>query len=335
MLTPEQLLARKEGIGGSDAAAIVGLSNYSTALDVYLDKTTPTVEEKVYTRVMDRGNALEPFVASLFCARTGWRVNMGLATMRNKKRPFMLANLDGFISSENALVEFKTANYAAKTNEDWGEEGTDEIPKSYLIQVAHYAEVTEVDTVYIGVLFGNERLFKSYALLYKCMKELGSPIIGSEIADFGLDFRIYKYTRHPTLARKLISREKQFWFDHVQKKVPPAPKVGIPSDFLKAYPIALNRIVTVSDEENTISIQRLRDVKQQIKILKQEEESLKANVLSLFKEASVLVDVDGNPLATWRNRDTSYFDKAALLQENPELCEEYVTKKQTRVLNVI
>ncbi len=126
MLTREQLLLRKTGIGGSDAAAIVGLGKYSTPLDVYFDKTTPTVEDTRTTDVMERGNVLEPFVKSLFERKTGWRVQSGLYIQRNPDHPFMLANLDGVLPSERALVEFKTAAYTSKTKEEWGEEGTDE-----------------------------------------------------------------------------------------------------------------------------------------------------------------------------------------------------------------
>ena len=127
MLTPEQLLLRKTGIGGSDAAAIVGLGKYSTALSVYLDKTTDVVIET--TEVMMRGNVLEPFVQSLFERKTGWKVQNNLQTQRNPDHPFMLANLDGLLPSERAIAEFKTAVYTKGTKEEWGEEGTDEIPK--------------------------------------------------------------------------------------------------------------------------------------------------------------------------------------------------------------
>ena len=40
MLTKEQKLLRRTGIGGSDAAAILGLSPWATPLDIYNEKVS-------------------------------------------------------------------------------------------------------------------------------------------------------------------------------------------------------------------------------------------------------------------------------------------------------
>ncbi|RZI45102.1 YqaJ viral recombinase family protein, partial [Candidatus Finniella inopinata] len=320
MLTPEQLLLRNTGIGGSDAAAIVGLGKYATPLDVYLDKTTDTAKET--TEIMARGNVLEPFVQSLFERKTGWRVQSGLDTQRNSEHPFMLANLDGVLPSERALVEFKTALYTSKTKEGWGEEETDEIPSHYLIQVAHYASVMEADTVHIGVLFGDEKLFHSYRTLHTLSTETGRSLSADDLDVLKCDFRLYTYKRHADLTRKLINKERSFWFDHVLKKNPPDPQDGNVDDFLKAYPITNDRVVSVSDADLT-KIQRLNQIKHQIKELETLEEEAKADVLKLFGEASLLVDSYQTPLATWKNKSTTRFDKTSFAKAHPDLCSTF------------
>ena len=46
-LTKEEWLKfRKKGIGGSDAAAVCGMNPYSSAMKVYYDKISDTVEEQ-------------------------------------------------------------------------------------------------------------------------------------------------------------------------------------------------------------------------------------------------------------------------------------------------
>ena len=329
MLTPEQLLLRKTGIGGSDAAAIVGLGKYSTPLSVYLDKTTDVVKET--TEVMTRGNVLEPFVQSLFERKTGWRVETTEVTQRNPDHPFMLANLDGLLPSERAIAEFKTAVYTKGTKEEWGDEGTDEIPKHYLIQVAHYASVMNADTVHIGVLFGDEKLFNSYRILQEIREETGHPI---QFDRLGCDFRVYVYKRHDDLTRKLINKERSFWFDHVLKNNPPEPQDGNVDDFLKAYPIANNRVVSVS-ESDIAKIQRLNEIKKQRKELDTQEETAKADVLKLFGGSSVLVDENNNPLATWKNKSTTRFDKASFAKAHPGLCDTFSQTSTTRELRLI
>ncbi len=332
MLTPEQLLLRKTGIGGSDAAAIVGLGKYATPLSVYLDKTTDIIKET--TDAMERGNVLEPFVQNLFERKTGWRVQNSLDTQRNPDHPFMLANLDGVLPSERALVEFKTAAYTSKTKEEWGEEDTDEIPSHYLIQVAHYASVMDADTVHIGVLFGDEKLFNCYRQIQALSVKAQSPLSKDGLDDLRCDFRVYVYKRHTDLTRKLINKERSFWFDHVLKKNPPAPQDGNVDDFLKAYPIANHRAVTVS-EADLNKIQRLNQIKHQIKELETLEEAAKADVLKLFGEASLLVDSYQSPLATWKNKNTTRFDKTSFAKAHPDLCSTFTKTSTTRELRLI
>lgn len=329
MLTPEQLLLRKTGIGGSDAAAIVGLGKYSTPLSVYLDKTTDAIKET--TEVMTRGNVLEPFVQSLFERKTGWKVQNNLQTQRNPDHPFMLANLDGLLPSERAIAEFKTAVYTKGTKEEWGDEGTDEIPKHYLIQVAHYASVMDADMVHIGVLFGDEKLFNSYRLLQEIREETGHPI---QFDSLGCDFKVYVYKRHDDLTKKIINKERAFWFDHVLKNNPPAPQDGNVDDFLKAYPIANDRVVCVSGTDMA-KIQRLNEIKKQRKELDTQEETAKADVLKLFGGSSLLVDENKNPLASWKNKSTTRFDKASFSKVHPSLCDTFSKISTTRELRLI
>ena len=332
MLTPEQLLLRKTGIGGSDAAAIVGLGKYSTPLSVYLDKTTDVVKET--TEVMTRGNVLEPFVQDLFERKTGWKVQNNLQTQRNPDHPFMLANLDGLLPSERAIAEFKTAVYTKGTKEEWGDEGTDEIPKHYLIQVAHYASVMNADTVHIGVLFGDEKLFNSYRKIHTLSARTQSPLSGEDLDDLRCDFKVYVYKRHDDLTRKLINKERSFWFDHVLKNNPPAPQDGNIDDFLKTYPIANDRVVCVSEADKA-KIQSFSETKQKAKEWQAREEAEKADILKLFGDSSLLVDENKNPLATWKNKSTTRFDKASFSKVHPSLCDIFSKISTTRELRLI
>jgi putative phage-type endonuclease len=332
MLTPEQLLLRKTGIGGSDAAAICGLSKYATPLDVYLSKTTDISKEE--TEAMRRGTILEPFVKYLFERKTGWNVEEVSKTHRSSKHNFMLANLDGYLPSERAIAEFKTAVYTKGTKEEWGDEGTDEIPKHYLIQVAHYASVMNADTVHIGVLFGSESLFNSYRKIHTLSARTQSPLSWEDLDDLRCDFKVYVYKWHGDLTRKLINKERSFWFDHVLKNNPPAPQDGNVDDFLKAYPVANNRVVSVS-ESDIAKIQRLNEIKKQRKELDTQEETAKADVLNLFGEANVLADENKNPLATWKNKSTTRFDKASFAKAHPSLCDAFSQMSTTRELRLI
>ncbi|MDP3766551.1 MAG: YqaJ viral recombinase family protein, partial [Dehalococcoidia bacterium] len=70
------LAARRAGIGGTDAAAILGLSPFRTPLDVYLDKTGAAQDERTETQPMRWGKALEPVIAEAVEERIGRHVRM-------------------------------------------------------------------------------------------------------------------------------------------------------------------------------------------------------------------------------------------------------------------
>ena len=82
-------------------------------------------------------------------------------------------------------------------------------------------------------------------------------------------------------------------------------------------------------------IQRLNEIKKQRKELDTQEETAKADVLKLFGGASVLVDENHNPLATWKNKSTTRFDKASFSKVHPSLCDTFSQTSTTRELRLI
>ena len=68
---------RRLGIGGSDAAAIMGVSPFATIRDLYFDKIgiTPVIEEEEENWVAKEvGHRLEDLVAMIFAKKTGLEV---------------------------------------------------------------------------------------------------------------------------------------------------------------------------------------------------------------------------------------------------------------------
>ncbi len=104
----EWLKERQTGIGGSDAAAILGVNPFMTALELYEDKTTEIVSEGEMTGPMKRGRILEPIAADFYVELTGRTIRE-----RDQKRhptyPFMIGNVDREITSEETpgILEIK------------------------------------------------------------------------------------------------------------------------------------------------------------------------------------------------------------------------------------
>ena len=67
---------RRRGIGGSDVAAILGVSPFRTARDIYYDKLGVVAVEPDESNwvPLEVGNLLEDLVARIFQKKTGYRI---------------------------------------------------------------------------------------------------------------------------------------------------------------------------------------------------------------------------------------------------------------------
>jgi putative phage-type endonuclease len=160
----EWLAIRRTGVSGSDVAAIVGVSKWSSALAVWAKKLGKIDDHVEKNEPMEWGTILEPVIRDHFSALTGWPV-IEVGTYRNTERPWQIANPDGLIVKDGklALLEVKTARY----EDDWiipslGEIGSAAgVPRYYRTQVQHYLDTLSIDEAYVAVLFGGQR-FRIY-----------------------------------------------------------------------------------------------------------------------------------------------------------------------------
>lgn len=182
----EWLRERQKGIGGSDVGAIMGVNQYKTAFNIYLEKTEPIIEVEKQSEAARQGTDFEDYVAMRFTEETGKKVRRDNRHLIHKDYPFMVANIDRRVVGENAILECKTVTpYNSK---EW--EG-EEVPASYMLQCQHYMAVTGADKVYLAYLI------------------------------FSTKFDYREIKRDEELIDIIIEAEKEFW-QMVQDKTPPA-----------------------------------------------------------------------------------------------------------------
>lgn len=153
------LEVRKTGIGGSDAAAAVGLSPYKSQLELWMEKTNrdadlPRPDPKDTTEPVYWGTMLEPIVAASYTQQTGRKVRKVNAVLQHPQFPFMLANLDREVvgTSSVQILECKTAGeFGAKL---W----KDGVPEYVQLQVQHQLSVTGKQAADVAVLICGQRL---------------------------------------------------------------------------------------------------------------------------------------------------------------------------------
>lgn len=149
-LTREEWLEqRRRSIGGSDAAAVLGLNRFHSPYALWAEKTGKVIPEDISDKESVRlGNDLEDYVAKRWMEATGKKLRKDNHIYRNTDYPFAHANIDRAVVGERAGFE-------AKTTSSWEivqqcREGN--YPDSWYTQMVHYMMVTGLERWYLGVL---------------------------------------------------------------------------------------------------------------------------------------------------------------------------------------
>ena len=280
------LAERKTGIGGSDVAAIIGVSPYKTAVDVFLDKTgqTPDWEGNEATYW---GNVLEDVVAQEYTKRSGAKVQRLNKMLRHPQHEFALANVDRFVVSDgtrvrlnsagqvegaSGLLECKTAS--AYKADAWKDGDDDAVPTEYVAQVMWYLGVTGLKWADVACLVGGQR--------YVC-----------------------KRIKHDAaVIDALFDRCGAFWRDHILTGKAPEPTTG--DDAAKLFGQDDGQLVE-ADPKTLELIYRARDLKSQIASLELElDGDKKRGVMGITGEikrrigAHAGIQIGGQTLCTWK-----------------------------------
>jgi len=143
-------MQRSEIIGGSDIAAIVGVSRYKTPLQLWAEKKG--ILKRETTEAMELGTELEGFVAKKFEKVTGLVVRRDRKEFKHKEYPYLVGHIDRRIVGQNELLECKTTS--AWKAKEWVD---DEIPEEYILQVNWYLGLTGMEKGYIACLIGGQK----------------------------------------------------------------------------------------------------------------------------------------------------------------------------------
>ena len=243
---------RTKGIGGTDIAAIMGVHPYRTAHDVFLEKTGRSVpvpmNEPMYwgihleVKVADRYQKEHPDI----------EVVRDLGVIPHPEHPWWLGSPDASAYKNGETVwgiEVKTASSFRKKS--FGEPGTDQIPKEYILQCMWYMPVLGVNEMHVPVLFG------------------------------GQEYQEYMVKKDNDLLDMMFESAREFWMDNVQKDVPP-PMDGSEACkdlMLSKYPDANDKIINAEPMLVDFAA-RYNDIRTSMKDLKEEQEKLK----NIFKK---------------------------------------------------
>jgi putative phage-type endonuclease len=294
-------LLRAKSLGGSDIGAVLGLSKYRSAVDVWMEKTGKEIGSRD-SLPLRFGQFAESFVASEYALATGLCLATHEVAVIHPKYEYMHGHIDRFVLDGDAplmgedgritasrILECKTANPFAQS--DWGEPGSDQVPLSYLVQCVWYMMLTNIDRTDLAVLFGNA------------------------------DFRIYEINRDLELEQMVLERAVSFWENHVLTDIPPAATSE--SDYKTLFGKSTVSKSVEAPAETCELIKKLKSLNEQIDSYEQEISQIKQNIMGQMQDAEVLT-FHGQTLATWKAPKPSLrLDAKRLTEEHPDLVHQY------------
>lgn len=162
------LKARREGIGGSEVAALVGISEYDTSWSIFNKKTKTDPDVELTGAPIEWGHRLEDVVAEKIAEEVGMVSRFGGGLWADRAKPFLRVTPDRFATKArswkaDALIECKTAG----DGDEWtsgtiypGGRGTGSAPLSYQAQCQWQMGIIGLPVAYLGCLvMGREREF--------------------------------------------------------------------------------------------------------------------------------------------------------------------------------
>ena len=298
MSRAEWLEARRKGIGGSDASAILGQNQWESPLSVYMDKRG-IAPEKEETEAMRQGTDCEEVVAKRFERESGLKVKRCNKLIQHPNYPWMLANIDRQVVCKGFVgLECKTRS---PFNKDDFEGGS--IPANYFWQCQHYMAVTGAEEWYLAVMV------------------------------FSTAFHIFRIPRDENAIAQLIEAERSFWHDHVLAGVPPYP-IGSDADdeaIDQMYSTArYDGFANIDDMRNDLETLALYE--KEAKSLDEKIKAIKQNVklrMGMFTNANC-----GRWKITWKDQSRTSIDSKRLKAELPETFAMYSKTSVSRPLKI-
>ena len=299
----EWLAIRRQGIGGSDVAAALGLSPWKSSLELYSEKTGEMLQANHETNeALLWGRILEPVIRNEFGKRTGYPVKPMRSMLQHPCFPFMLADLDGLVEVPGqglGVLEIKTASSFKQSEWDDGK-----VPDYYLLQVQHYLSVSGLDFAIVCVLLGGNQLKWS------------------------------RVDADPDLIESLITLESEFWRHVTGKNPPPVDGSSACAGLLSSkYPTSNNPSTLILPSEADAWIQDYLLAKADEDAAIERKRLAENRLKAAMGEHEKAISAVGNQVS-WKTVSSSRIDTARLKTEQPAILERYASTVTSRRFSI-
>lgn len=301
MIEPRQawLERRQSHIGGSDVAAVLGLSRWKSPWDVWMSKKMP-VEDSGETAAMIRGRILEPSVANWYAEEHKVRLeHLDPYHLHEGPEPWMAASPDAIVLADKKHgLEVKTS----RTLDGWGESGSDQVPVDYQLQCHWYMACTDMDRW-----------------------DVAAYLIAAD------EFRWYTLRRDRGVEEKIVGQCRQWWEKYIvgDEKPPMDGSDGASSYLKQTFPEDRAPLRDAVGEEITLA-RRLDAIKKQISALDGHKSELQNKLVEKIGEAEGIRWSSGH--VTYKAQERRTLDSKAIRRDHPDIADEYERVSTTRIL---
>lgn len=297
VLSPTQNMDRSTYIGSSDAAAIMGVSKWRTPLDVYLSKIDPRKEnfaDPDRARILRRGHRLEPYIVQMGIDALRDRGHQVLLVAQGRRyihpdHPFLAAEIDAELMVDGEHVNYEAKSVNRRNFDEWGEEGSADIPMYYAAQVCLAQAITGRRKTYVGAVFGLD------------------------------DFVPYILPADDELNSIIVQKCVGFWRDHIVPRVPPAPETLL--DIAHLYRNSGPPPIEATDEI-LLAAQRLKQLRDEAKRANEIAEEAEFNILA-FMGVSDTLTRDGHKVLSAKHQVRMLVDSKRLAREQQAIFDQY------------
>lgn len=300
------LKARREYLCSSDMAAVLGVTEYSTPLHVYLSKRGEAPEDSAGEAAL-WGNLLEDVVAREWCRRNR-SVIRRVGLVRHQERVWQACTLDRVVKEcpdglGHCALEIKTrsAFLAGKWKRD--------IPDDVLAQVVWAMETCGYSHMHVAVLIG------------------------------GQDYRQYVVKRDPQLASDIVAAGQRFWTENVMAGIEPTVTghgealAGL-YDALHPDREGVQRISDLDDQIDALHWMREYELGRVMeKRGEKRKKDARAQLLRLLGPADTAV-VEDEEAFSYRSHDKQGLNAKKLKEEKPEIYDAYLTTTAVATLRI-
>lgn len=313
---------RQGFIGGSDAAAVLGLSPWATPLELWSEKTgrkEPEPYDRKRERMFARGKKLEPFITEMVVDKLveemGLQVELLAVNQHytDLEHGWMRCEIDFelrvsgsvWIGETEVIFDNEVINADAKSvsgfaRKKWGEEDTEDVPIEYASQF----------------MFGLMVTGRRYCLV-------------AALRSFD-DVDVYWTVRDEEVIAAMRPRVCEFWFNHVVADVPPDPLNFSDIKYLFATDNGQAREATPEIAEKVAQY----DAAKRAAKLHQDAAEILQFELGEFISPFAKLTYEGQDLLTLKGQEDTRLDQKALEQAHPALVAEFKRTKTVRVMRI-